>query len=84
MSKELEQSLQDGAKLQLECDHMSLLPSLPSSAQQAEYEEIPDDGGVASLPHVFLHALNLHLKHKKVQTSFVPAVIIVQHSQSHL
>lgn len=37
-------------------------PCLPSSAQQVEDEEIPDDGGVASFPHVFLHALNLHLK----------------------
>lgn len=51
---------------------MSLSLCLPSSAQQAEDEEIPDDGGVASFPHVFLHALNLHLKHGKVQTHSIP------------
>lgn len=53
----------------------SLSLCLPSSAQQAEDEEIPDDGGVASFPHVLLHALNLHLKHGTVQTRSVPAVI---------
>lgn len=52
----------------------SLSLCLPSSAQQAEDEEIPDDGGVASFPHVFLHALNLHLKHRTVQTRSVPAL----------
>lgn len=59
---ELEQSLKDDAMLQL----------LWVWARQAEDEEIPDDGGVASFPHVFLYALNLHLKHETVQTCSVP------------